>query len=293
MQVLDHGHIEVVDSMGSDLTVVNAARVSFAKASEWRVIHKATNKAMTPREVTEQADRFILGHLFLEERDVKLIQYLAKHNHWTPFGHAQVTLNFKMPIFVRNQFMRSTIGLVYTEDNEVVPLGSAYDESDPVINEISRRYVDEPPKFYTPGEWRGRPEKSMKQGSAGVVQLPKWPEKNSRRYLIDDGFSTDEEPFNEIVADRYKNLLHAGVAPEQARINLPVSMYTEFWATMSLAAAARIYKLRIDSHAQWEVRQYAAAMEVLLAPLFPRSWEALIGYPLYHVNAGRPPDVAR
>lgn len=214
--VLDKGFVTLVDHMGTDCTVVNAARISFGK------------------KVLEMSDK-----------DVKLIQYLAKHKHWTPFAHPQLTFHIKMPIFVARQFMKSCVGVVY--------------------NEISRRYVDDPPEFHEPVSWRSRPEGSLKQGSGSHL------EKDAAHYagvLMQQAY--DE------AASSYYCLIRDGVAPEQARIVLPVSMYTEVWATMSLQAAARIVGLRQDSHAQWEIQQYANAMDTLTSPLFPVSWAALV-----------------
>lgn len=161
----------------------------------------------------------------------------------TPFGHPQITLHMKMPIFVARQFMRSNVGVVY--------------------NEVSRRYVDTPPEFYEPKEWRGRPEKSIKQGSGDALNA---------------GAQVDAHTMYGVrreTLQAYNTMLQAGVAPEMARMVLPLSTYTEFWATMSLAAAARMYKLRINPHAQWEIQEYARAMGELIKPVFPVSWDAL------------------
>lgn len=213
--VLDHGSVTTICHSGSDLLVVNAARVSFKK-------FKTT----------------------LDEGDIRLLNYLASHSHWTPFGHPQITLHFHLPIFVARQFMRSTIGIVY--------------------NEVSRRYVDDPPLFHTPLAWRGRPMGSIKQGSGSFLDSE-----------MQSVCAADYEWAAKEMVHIYDELLRNGVAPEQARIVLPLSTYTEFYATFSLAAAARVYSLRIDSHAQWEVQQYASAMDRLIAPLFPHAWKAL------------------
>lgn len=215
--VLDKGFVTLVDHMGTDCTVVNAARISFGK------------------KVTEMSDK-----------DIRLLKYLAKHKHWTPFAHPQLTFHIKMPIFVARQFMKSNVGVVY--------------------NEISRRYVDDTPEFYEPKEWRKRPEGSVKQGSGGEVH------KN-------DSLKSFMAYWDLIkAAERaYRNILWSDVAPEMARMVLPVSMYTEVWATMSLQAAHRIVALRLDPHAQWEIQQYGKAMYDLIEPLFPHAWQALNG----------------
>jgi thymidylate synthase (FAD) len=230
--VLNCGHVEYVDHMGSDLTVVNAARVSFNKASDWEgEPHWSGN---TSRK--------------LQPRDEKLIAYLAKHKHWTPFAHPQITLRIKAPIFVRTQLFKHKVGMVE--------------------NEVSRRYVTDEPQFYTP-DWRAAPTDGAKQGSSEFVDdVP----------LV----AEMDEMYNRVVLealDVYNRLLARGVAPEQARAVLPQGTYTEWWWTGSLSAFARIYTQRIDAHAQWEVREYARAISEIVAPLFPHSWKALTTLP--------------
>jgi thymidylate synthase (FAD) len=223
IEVLNRGHVEYVEHMGSDLTVVNAARVSFAKTSNW--------------ETTENGSRV------LSNKDQKLIKYLAEHNHWTPFSHPQITLRIKAPIFVRTQMFKHKVG--FTE------------------NEISRRYVTVEPEVYTP-EWRAAPTDGAKQGSSDFVYSP----------LADDLDRMYNKAILECV-EIYNKLLEDGVAPEQARSVLPQGTYTEWWWTGSLSAYARVFKQRIDAHAQWEVQQYATAIGKILEPLFPYSWSVL------------------
>jgi len=223
IKVLDKGHVEYIEHMGSDLMVANAARVSFAKTSEW--------------EAAEDGSRQ------LSQRDQKLIKYLAEHNHWTPFAHPQITLRIKAPIFVRTQLFKHKVG--FTE------------------NEVSRRYVTAEPEFYTP-DWRSAPTDGAKQGSSDFMYDP----------VVEDL----DRVYNRIALDSveiYKTLLKEGVAPEQARALLPQGTYTEWWWTGSLSAYARVFKQRIDTHAQWEVQQYAAAIGKILEPLFPHSWAVL------------------
>lgn len=202
---------DYIDHMGSDLTVANAARVSFNK-------HK---------------DEF-------DESDEKLINYLASHKHWTPFSHPQIEVRMKAPIFVARQLFKHKVGL--TE------------------NEISRRYVDDTPEFFTPEVWRGRPTDGAKQGSDGEAGY------DGIRYL-------------QLLASSlqcYYSMLDAGVAPEQARMVLPQSMYTEWYWTGSLAAFSRVYSLRSDPHAQKETQEVAAMLDTIIRPLFPVSWKALV-----------------
>lgn len=303
--VLDKGFVALIDEPNSDLKVVNAARVSFAKKSET-----------------------------FSDADAKLIQYLAKHNHWTPFAHCRylfaldiyeqdlvpvlqdlqntgsqwrvhsnghlhlsaslytvarfglpiavgcgqsyavlvgnrgnfcvdnflptpswdewpeetpITLHMKMPIFVARQWRTSRVGIQCSEE-------------DVVYNEVSRRYVDSEPEFHMPTTWRGRPPKSMKQGSDGVVEY-------DRQTYYGDGYGTVDDAEEGCLVE-YKARIEAGVAPEQARIILPLSTYTEFWMTCSAQALARVCKLRLDHHAQWEVRQYAEAVSKIAAQHF-------------------------
>ena len=226
--VLDHGHVDLVDYMGSDLSVVNAARVSFNKESSWQSDPNWTG--FNKKE--------------LSERDAKLIRYLAKHNHFTPFCHAQISLRIKCPIFVRAQLGKHQIGLV--------------------MNEVSRRYVTYEPEIYTP-LWRSSPTNGAKQGSSGPIEDMDTCIKLRQEY---DGVAKE-------CLDLYNKLLADGVAPEQARSILPQGTYTEFVWTGSLYAFARVYNLRIDAHAQWEIQEYAKAIDKLIAPLFPVSWQTL------------------
>ena len=224
IKVLDKGHVEVIEHMGSDLTVANSARVSFAT-------HKDE----------------------LDEKDEKLIKYLADHNHWTPFAHPQITLRIKAPISIRTQFFKHKQGFVE--------------------NEISRRYVSMEPEFYHP-KWRTKPDKSKKQGSGDFIP----PDDDGGE--VSGGISyhplyRDYEAHMNASIKLYEDLIVMGVAPEQARFCLPQGMYTEWYWTGSLSAYARFYKLRIHSHAQWEIRQYADAISKIIEPLFPISWNEL------------------
>lgn len=206
--------VELLDIMGSDLTVVNAARVSFEKES-----HEMTDK------------------------DEKLVAYLAKHNHVSPFFHPQVCFRIKMPIFVAREWFRHTIGLSR--------------------NEVSRRYVDSKPELYVPTVWRQR-DARLKQGS------------RDEPVSKNEEICRDVQEHMDIALELYERLLKDGVCPEQARIVLPQGMYTEFIETGSLAAYARICNLRLDAHAQKEIREYAEKVAVILADKFPVSWKALV-----------------
>jgi thymidylate synthase (FAD) len=209
------GSIEVVEVFGSDLTVVNAARVSFAKEVD----------TMT-------------------ERDAKLVDFLARHDHISPFFHPQVRLRVKMPIFVAREWFRHTIGLAR--------------------NEVSRRYVDSRPEVWYPSVTGLRErDPKLKQGSKETPV-------DGAEELVDEIRSAGEG-----AVIFYESLMTRGVAPEIARSVLPQGMYTEFIETGSLAAYARIWELRTDPGAQREIQTYARALETLLLPYFPVSWKAL------------------
>lgn len=225
---LDDGisNVELIDCMGSDLTVVNAARVSMHKESAWEI---------------DEVNFYDL-HLKLSAKDEKLIHYLARHNHWTPFSHCMVTLRIKMPIFVARQWFKHSVGFTR--------------------NEVSRRYVDSTPEFYVPKTWRKRAE-NVKQGSSD--------EAHRESYWL----SSDASALYDKIRDLYSHMIEGGVCAEQARMILPQSMYTEFYETGSLAGYARLCALRLDSHAQKETRLYAEAVSEVMARLFPVSWEAL------------------
>lgn len=208
--------VELLDVFGDDLTVVNAARVSFAKES------------------TE-----------MSERDAKLVKYLADHNHVTPFFHPQARFRLKMPIFVAREWFRHQIGFAR--------------------NEVSRRYVDTDPEFWTPEELRQR-DSNKKQGS------------KEEKIQYNGHCLARIQKHQEESLELYKYLLEYNVCPEQARAVLPQSMMTEFIETGSLAAYARLYKLRTDPTAQREIQELAACVGNLLAEKFPISWAALTSF---------------
>jgi thymidylate synthase (FAD) len=233
-------NVTYIDHMGDDLAVVNAARVSFDKVSQWEYVTETT-------EPDWAGLRYDLTHEELSKRDQRLINYLAKNNHWTPFGHPQITLREKVPIFVARERFRHTIGFVY--------------------NEVSRRYVDSEPEFYTPDVWRKRAE-DKKQGSTEESIELRMTEYHGSGYDMYKDTLVD-------TIDCYDRMLDAGVCPEQARMVLPQSMYTEYVCTGSLAAFARAYNLRSDPHAQKEIQDLASQWDTIIRPLFPHSWSAL------------------
>jgi thymidylate synthase (FAD) len=227
-----------IDHMGSDLSVVNAARVSFGKKSEpirWEYLD--------------------LGHVsgdllpVLKEGDIKLIQYLADHGHYSPFGHCFASFHVKAPIFVARQLVK----------HEYLRW-----------NEVSRRYVDDEPEFYVPEVWRGR-SKDKKQGSDGVVDVDEhtfpW---------VDYGSWGDYKMYLETCEAGYKSLLEKGVAPEQARMVLPLSTMTEWYWSGSLDAFANMCNLRLKPDTQFETRLVANSISIDMAKIWPVSWGALV-----------------
>lgn len=221
---------------GSDLEVVNAARVSFNKESTWEWW---AQDGRGPVDASSHWDGDFFNIQKLSDKDAKLISYLAKHNHWTPFAHNSITLRIKAPIFVARQAGKHQVGLVW--------------------NEVSRRYVDEEPEFFFPKEWRGRAE-NAKQGSSGIVELKMCNAHGPVNYCL----------------EIYTQMLKEGVAPEQARMILPQNMMTEWIWTGSLAAFTRICKLRLDPHSQQEIQELAGMIKEVVEPLFPVSFAALM-----------------
>jgi len=233
-----------IDHMGSDLSVVNAARVSFGKESEWEW-EECGVKAFG----NESYQR-------LSDKDAKLIKYLAKHKHISPFGHAFASFHIKAPIFVARQLVKHKF-LRW--------------------NEISRRYVDDEPEIYLPEVWRGRSE-DKKQGSSGVVDLSKI---NSLGGPYEGRFGEANldyavyEDQHQMVT-LYKKMIEQGVAPEQARMLLPQSTMTEWYWSGSLDAFAAMCRLRCASDTQYETRIVADQISEKMAELFPVSWAALM-----------------
>lgn len=228
--------VDLIDHMGSDITVCNAARVSFAKESDWESDGHDEAVDYESRSIT------LYPKLKLSDKDAKLIHYLAKHNHWTPFAHCAATFRIKAPLFVARQLGKHQVGLVW--------------------NEVSRRYVDSEPEFYVPDSWRKRAE-NVKQGSGEDLE--------------------GKDHLNAVYAGiigraigNYQGLLDQGVCPEQARMVLPQSMYTEWYWTGSLAAFARVCKLRIDPHTQRETQEIARMLGKHMERLFPKSWAVLM-----------------
>lgn len=228
--------VDYLDHMGSDLTVVNAARVSFNKESNWDA-----------------------ASLRLSEKDVKLINYLARNGHWTPFAQPQIALRLTVPLFVARQDFKHQIGFTR--------------------NEVSRRYVDDAPEFFVPDVWRSRPDASVKQGSGKAkietVKIGYPPEDDKPADIHTVSLTALYKSVVNSAKHLYTAMVHNGVAPEQARMVLPQSMYTSYYVTASLAAWARAYKQRVDPHAQQEIRELYQEIGNIINPLFSVSWPVL------------------
>lgn len=205
-------HVRVVDSMGSDLSVVNAARVSFNKRKE-----------------------------SIDTRDTKLIEYLLKHEHTSPFRHGFITFHVRAPIFVLRQWGKHQVGCSW--------------------NEVSMRYVKHDFGFWSPDSWRSAPEGNVKQGSGGPIT-----NQSDANTIYDKAIESCEEAYNA--------LLDAGVCREQARAILPQSMLTEFWWTASLQAVLRFLDLRLAKDSQSEIRAYAEEVEAHVKKIFPETLKA-------------------
>ena len=213
--------VELMHYVGNDLVVANAARVSFHKTSQY--------------EFDAEKDEAVLP-----ERDVKLINYLATHNHHSPFNHSFLSFRVKAPIFVARQLVK----------HKFLPW-----------NEVSRRYVDEEPEFYLPSNFRER-AKNIKQGSGDII--PEGELVHSARIAT------------YVALNYYNDLLSAGVCPEQARMVLPQNTMTEWWWSGTLGAFLDMLKLRLDTHTQQETREVAEKIATQVKELFPVSYEAYL-----------------
>ena len=212
--------VTYIDHMGTDLTVANAARVSFGKQSEM-----------------DTSD--VWGPPKLKDKDAKLIKYLAKHKHISPFGHCFASFHIKAPVFVARQLVKHKF-LRW--------------------NEVSRRYVDKEPAFYVPRSWRGRSE-DKKQGSSS-----EWYDEDADRIISD---------LHHRALKDYQSLLLENVCPEQARMVLPQSMMTEWYWSGSLDAFADMCNLRCKGDTQAETQYVAWDINYEMSKLFPVSWKAL------------------
>ena len=249
--------VEYVDHMGTDLSTVNSARVSFDKESDWEDCSEDPDMARDAEvladlhhtTIREQFAKFSDNKGVLKTEDKGLVKYLASHHHTTPSRHNAVTIRCHAPIFIARQLGKHQAGLSW--------------------NEVSRRYVDTPPEFFVPDEWRGRPDGSIKQGSGVKVSV-----KPFRPMGLD--FADHNTKFLDAISGYYNHLLQQGVAPEMARMVLPQSMMTSWYWTGNLLAFAHVYKERIAEGAQLEAQWFAEDLDKVIRPLFPESWSALV-----------------
>lgn len=280
--------VKYIEHMGSDLSVVNAARVSFDKESQWEM------------RLEDKGDGQVIQRKVLAAKDVNLIQFLARGMsaadfdkfcddmthlgkdvllgesnedqdkafstlkemlwkwrntplHWAPFAHPHVTFKLKVPIFVDRQLVKHQIGAVRSE--------------------VSRRYIDSEPEFYKPASWRKRAA-NVKQGSSDEIIT---------HVAVINEIETNILPIDNVYEYNithslmmYNDLLQSGVCPEQARIVLPLSMMTEYRLTGSLYYFANMCKLRLDEHTQKETRDVAQMISDEMEKLYPVSWKALL-----------------
>ena len=221
-QVLDKGFIEVVDSLGNDLTVVNSARVSFGKRkTKW------------------------------DKSDERLVRYLAKYKHYSPFRHLQVQFHIKAPEFVMRQWYKHVVG-IETSSSSIT--------KDHAWNEISGRYVPVE-EFYIPDVWRKQSEDN-KQASDGVLD-------DLQQARMNDAFGQLMRQVEMV----YDKMINAGVAKEQARIALPLNQYTEVYWTASFQAIMNFIELRNEKTSQWETQEYARVLLELMKETFPKITE--------------------
>lgn len=233
--------VELLDYMGDDLAVVDAARVSFNKSSEWEF------PAQFPKEDYENPESGFYvnecgGYQRLSKSDSKLIKYLAEHDHWTPFAHTAIKLRVAAPIPIRTQCFKHKIGMVE--------------------NEESRRYISTEPEIYIPEFFRSKPEGSIKQGSGD-------------KHYQSDVWKEEYEHATRGCVNLYLNMLQDGVCPEQARFVLPQGAIVNWIWTGNLVSFANFFNKRTEKTAQKEVAEVAFKVGAAIEELFPVSWKAL------------------
>lgn len=222
--------VELLDYMGDDLAVVNAARVSFDKESDWEKVQ------------LEDIVGDIYDYEFLSDKDERLILYLAKHNHWTPFAHTALKFRMSAPVPIRTQCFKHKIGMVE--------------------NEESRRYISSRPELFVPEFFRNKPEGSIKQGSG------------DRHHESDEWMELYINNCQDMI-DLYEGMIKNGVCPEQARLVLPQGVMVNWIWTGNLYSFANFYNKRTEEHAQREIQELAKLVGEQIEPLFPVSWKAL------------------
>lgn len=228
--------VTLLDYMGSELSIVNSARVSFAKESEAK------------EWIDVDIDEVHTIRSELKEKDIKLIRYLANHGHWTPFAHVSLQFRIKAPLFVARQLGKHQVGLVW--------------------NEVSRRYVDSEPEFYLPDVWRYKAQ-NKKQGSTddGIMNG----ELENAIYNMEsvDNCTLHPKEVCDATLDLYNSLIDMGICPEQARMVLPQNMMTEWIWSGSLFAFMRVCNLRCAKDTQLETQFIANKIYGKCYQLFP------------------------
>lgn len=216
--ILDKGFVELIDKLGNDLTVVNSARVSFGKR------------------------KTLYG-----DGDRKLVKFLVKNKHWSPFRHLVVQFHVKAPEFVMRQWYKHVVG---------IETSSSYATKDHAWNELSGRYVPVS-DFYKPENWRKQSEDN-KQASEGSIK-----DQLTANEIFDNAMNT--------IIENYEKLLSLGIGKEQARMILPLNQYTEVYWTASFQAIMNFIELRDEATAQWEIRQYAIAIKEMMNEIYPET----------------------
>ena len=245
--------VEYIDHMGSDLSVVNAARASFDKTSalgeDGKLKQGDVNlinflaRGFRTQEWNDLIDETMTAEQAEEVEEI-LRKYKASAVHFAPFCHASITLRLVIPVFVARQLVKHQIGMTWSE--------------------VSRRYVSDEPSFWFPEVWHTRPD-DVKQGAGGFA---------SNMPALDVKAKTATQ----VSLDSYKELLELGVAPEEARIVLPLNHMTTVVWTGTLLAWTRVCNQRLDPHAQLATQEAAKGIQDIVKPLFPVSWDALVAY---------------
>lgn len=233
--------VEYVAHSGNDLLVVDAARASFGKQSQWEVVGEYGVGS-------PNSDTAVMFPVYgLSDKDKKLLDYLAREKHILPFRHPQITLRCKAPIFLARQLGKHQVGMSWSEE--------------------SRRYITTEPEFFWPDKWRKKAD-NVKQGSSD--------ETASYDGLYIAGATTfSVEEMADMTKQMYNEMLAAGIAPEQARMVLPQNMMTTWVWTGSLLSFYQMYKLRAEAHAQREAQQFASMVKDTVRPLYPEAWDSL------------------
>lgn len=226
INVLDNGYVKLADKMGNDLSIVNAARVSYDKES-----------------------------IEFSDKDAKLLNFLIREEHTSPFRHATITFEIYAPLFVARQWWKYAVASSHIDDQNG-------------WNESSRRYITENEEFYIPkgGEWRSKPENS-KQGSGQPLPID-----------IGGKLTNNLYDLTLMAKKMYEHALQAGVAPEIARLFLPAyGMYVRWRWTASLQAVINFLQQRLPNDAQFEIREYAKAVKQIVKESFPNTYSAVFG----------------